>query len=163
VILAAQRSTNSFPSFPSRLTKRRLLHVAALLHIITAADDAEDIPVVWPSFWHVASNNRVWLVWSALEQITQPFGNHARPEQSSLPSALILEQGVVTRRPTFHLPPNRCAVRRLIRLMEVPGCSTATHFRLAFGAPSRSLRPRKTSIVVVKLFGNPPARWTRGL
>jgi hypothetical protein len=77
------------------------------------------------------------------EQITQPFGNHARPEQSSLPSALILEPGVVTRRPTFHLPANRCAARRLSRLMEVPGCSTATLFRFAFGAPSLSLRLEK--------------------
>ena len=131
--------------------------MAALLHI--TADSAEDIPVR-PYVCHVVSNNRVWLVWSTLKQITQPFGNRARPEQSSLPSALILEpDGVVTRRPAFHLPANRCAVRRLIRLMEVPGCSTATLFRFAFGAPSLSLRLGKR---LGQTVWKPPTRWTRG-
>ena len=161
VLLAAQQlasPTNSFPSFPSRLTKRRLI---AWPPCFTSPPTARrpSLSSVRPYVCHVVSN-RVWLVWSTLKQITQPFGNRPRPEQSSLPSALILEPGgVVTRRPAFHLPANRCASRRLIRLMEVPGCSTATLFRFAFGAPSLSLRLGKR---LGQTVWKPPTRWTRG-
>jgi hypothetical protein len=84
VLLAAQQlasPTNSFPSFPSRLTKRRLVAWPPCF----TSHHRRQIPVR-PSVCHVVSNNSVWLVWSVLEQITtQPFGK-SRPARAIIAS-----------------------------------------------------------------------------
>jgi len=143
VVLAAQQFHKFLPFLPFQADRLALARVA------TGLPASHHQPR--PTTRRTSLSGRLSVTYSpttvyglSFNQITQPSENHPRPEQSSLPSALILEPGVVTRRPTFHLPANRCTARRLSRLMEVPGCSTAALFRFAFGAPSLlSLRLEK--------------------
>ena len=159
--LAAQQfsrsPTNSFPSNLPSLCKRRLL---AWPPCTTSLRRRQRGAHPCPSACHVCSSSleATTTATSALKQITQPFEHHIRPEQSSLPSALILEPGEYYYycNQASSISSTRKWKRRLTRLMETPGCSTASLLRFAFGAPFSFSPPQETTIVVVKLFRNTP-------